>query len=156
MLPLASGQPDEPRPVPMAAPVQDRDPRNDPRYDPRDPGYARPLPPNRDPRPLPMPADPRPMDPRTDPRMDPRVEPQQPPTVDPRSFGTLSVSIRPSGADIMLDGRKENLTSGDRMVIQLTEGVHHLVITKSGYGTFETDLQIRRGRTLSFDVNLVK
>jgi hypothetical protein len=29
-------------------------------------------------------------------------------------------------------------------------------VKKSGFDTFETDLQIRRGRTLSFDVNLVK
>ena len=70
--------------------------------------------------------------------------------------GTLSVSVTPPDAEITLDGQKQNLTSGNRFVIQLGEGVHHLVIKKSGFDTFETDLQIRRGRTLSFDVSLVK
>lgn len=142
MLPLAPGQPDDPRPMPMNPPA--RDPRYDPR-DPRDPGYDRPLPPTREPRPLPVPAQ-------------PRVEPPAPdtPVIDPRSFGTLSVSVNPSDAEITLDQQKQDLTKGNRLVIQLAEGVHHLVIKKNGYGTFETDLQIRRGRTLSFDVNLVK
>jgi len=159
MLPLASGQPDDPRPVPppaMNPPVRNPDPRDDSRYDPRDPrdpGYDRPMP-RRDPRPLPAPAEPRPADPRMDPRVQP--PPPQTPTIDPRSFGTLSVSVNPSDAEITLDEQKQSLTNGNRLSIQLSEGVHHLVIKKNGYGTFETDLQIRRGRTLSFDVNLVK
>jgi hypothetical protein len=146
MLPLAAGQPDDPRPVPMNPPrVDDRDDR----YDPRDPGDYRREPPARAPRPLPAPAEPR---------MDPRPEPPSSnvPTVDPRSFGTLSVGVNPQDADVTLDGQKETLAKGNRLVIQLGEGVHHLVIKKNGFDTFETDLQIRRGRTLSFDVNLVK
>lgn len=139
MLPLAAGQPDDPRPVRRTPPVQidDRDPRR--------PGDDRP-----DPRRMPVPIDPR--------VTEPRVEPRAPetPVIDPRSFGTLSVSVTPSDAEITLDGQKQSLTSGNRFVIQLSEGVHHLVIKKSGFDTFETDLQIRRGRTLSFDVNLVK
>lgn len=138
MLPLASGQPDDPRPVPMNPPVQIQE------RDPRDPGDYRRDPP----RTMPLPQ----------PRSEPRIEPRAPetPVIDPRSFGTLSVSVNPKDADITLDGQKQDLTSGNRFVIQLGEGVHHLVIKKSGFDTFETDLQIRRGRTLSFDVNLVK
>lgn len=149
MLPLAAGQQDDPRPVPMNPPAQNRDPRDDPRYDPRDPrdpgDYRR-----EPPRPLPAPAQPRVEPPRTEP------PPPETPVIDPRSFGTLSVSVNPSDADITLDGQSQKLTSGNRLVIQLGEGVHHLVIKKNGYGTFETDLQIRRSRTLSFDVNLVR
>lgn len=95
-------------------------------------------------------------------QIEPRVsEPRAPetPVIDPRSFGTLSVSVTPPDAEITLDGQKQPRpggTSGNRFVIQLTEGVHRLVITKNGFDSFETDLQIRRGRTLSFDVNLVK
>lgn len=127
MLPLAAGLPDEPRPVRANPPAQnDRDDRSDPR-DSRDP------------------------------RTEPRAPEAQ--TVDPRSFGTLSVNVTPSDAEITLDGQKHTLpggASGNRFVIQLSEGVHRLVIKKSGFDTFETDLQIRRGRTLSFEVNLVK
>ncbi|TAK13614.1 MAG: PEGA domain-containing protein [Acidobacteria bacterium] len=131
MLPLAPGQPDEPRPVPRY-PIPDRD-RGEPLPDPRVP-------------------------PRSAPRDLPREEPRAPetPVVDPRAFGTLSVGVRPADAEITLDGQKQSLTSADRFVIQLPEGVHHLVIKKNGYDTFETDLQIRRGRTLSFEVNLVR
>lgn len=126
MLPLASGQPDDARPVRANPPVR-------------------------------MP----PAEPRPEPRSEPRSEPAAPETrvIDPRSFGTLSVSVTPSDAEITLDGQKQSLpggTSGNRFVIQLTEGVHRLVINKNGFDSFETDLQIRRGRTLSFDVNLVK
>lgn len=111
-----------------------------------------------DPRPVrrdPPRAMPKPVDP---PRMEPPTAPTAPekPVIDPRSFGTLSVSVTPSDAEITLDGQKQSLTSGNRFVIQLGEGVHHLVIRKNGYDTFETDLQIRRGRTLSFDVNLAR
>jgi len=147
MLPLASGQPDDPRPMRVTPPVQIDD--RDRRYDPRDPGDRR-EPPSRTPRPMPAPAQPRMEPPAPD-----RPAPDRP-VMDPQSFGTLSVAVNPSDADITLDGQKQNLTSGNRFVIQLTEGVHHLVIKKGGFDTFETDLQIRRGRTLSFDVNLVK
>ena len=119
MLPLAAGQPDDPRP-------------------------ARREPPRTEPPP----------EPRVELRSEPRAT--EMPVVDPRSFGTLSVGVGPPDADIMLDGQKQSLTSGARFVIQLPEGVHHLVIKKNGFDTFETDLQIRRGRTLSFEVNLVK
>jgi hypothetical protein len=145
MLPLAPGQPDDPRPMRVTPPVEidDRDRPYDPRdpRNPRDPGRREP------PRPEPGRDVPPPQ--RGEPRTDV-------PVIDPRSFGTLSVSVTPSDAEIMLDGQKQNLTSGNRFVIQLAEGVHHLVIRKNGFDTFETDLQIRRGRTLSFEVNLVR
>ena len=55
------------------------------------------------------------------------------------------------------DGQRQSLRPGEnRLVIQLEEGVHRLVIQKAGFQTFETDLQIRRGRTLAFNVSLVK
>lgn len=146
MLPLSAGQPEDPRPVRRNPPVQiddrDRDRPCDP-CDPRNPGDVRRDPP----RTMPTPVDP--------PRMEPPTAPEKP-VIDPRSFGTLSVSVTPSDAEITLDGQKQALTSGNRFVIQLGEGVHHLVIRKNGYDTFEADLQICRGRTLSFEVNLVK
>jgi hypothetical protein len=136
MLPLAPGQPDDPRPVKTVRPIQIDD-QNRP-YDPRDP---------REPRREPT---------RTVTPIAVEPPPADKPATDPRSFGTLSVSVTPSDAEITLDGQKQSLTSGNRFVIQLSEGVHHLVIRKNSFDTFETDLQIRRGRTLSFEVNLVK
>ena len=149
MLQLAPGQPDEPRPRPLPPPSPDRrDPRDDGRWSNDDrpaPGDRRePLPP-RDPPPPAQPRNPQP--------------PAQPdrPLNGPRDFGTLSVGIQPADADVLVDGKKQALAPGqDHLNIQLPEGVHRLVIQKAGFQTWETDLQIRRGRTLAFNVSLVK
>ena len=69
----------------------------------------------------------------------------------------MSVGIQPADAEVLLDGQKQTLPAGQgRLMIQLPEGVHRLVIQKAGFQTFETDLQIRRGRTLAFTVSLEK
>jgi hypothetical protein len=116
------------------------------------------------PRPLPQSDQPRNAPPPDQPRNPP--PPEQPRTPDSpdrlsanmaRNFGTLSVGIQPADAEVLLDGQKQSLEKGQtRLIIQLPEGVHRLTIQKSGFSTFETDLQIRRGRTLGFDVSLVK
>lgn len=142
MLQLAPGQPDEPRPVPPPPP-QMRDDR-------RDPGDRR------DPRDMPPPNRPEPRDPPPPDRAEPR-NPPPPDRAEPRNTGTLSVGIEPADAEITLDGQKQTLPSNaQRLILQLPEGVHRLVIKKSGFDTFETDLQIRRGRTLSFNVTLTR
>ncbi len=167
MLQLAPGQPDEPRPMPSATQMDRTAPRRipgDAGDNPMAPGYPRNPPPPGQPRNPPPPDRPMNDRPRTDPpQMEPppdRAMPGSPagrPNDEPRTFGTLSVGIQPADAEITLDGQKQQLPRGqDRLTIQLSEGVHRLVIQKSGFSTFETDLQIRRGRTLNFNVNLVK
>lgn len=163
MLQLAPGQPDEPRPVPIRREPRDiRDPRDRDQDDddrqPRRPA-DRPLrepPPPAQPR-IPAPPDQpgQPPQPAQPPRP---AEPPAPPTPPaPRDMGTLSVAIDPADADITLDGKRISLQAGDnRLIVQLSEGVHRLVIHKAGFQTWETDLQIRRGRTLAFSVSLVK
>lgn len=144
MLQLAPGQPDEPRPVPP--------PQMDRGDDRRMPGDRR-MPPDQ-PRYPPPPDQPRNPPPPDQPRNPPLPDR---PMNEPRTFGTLSVGIQPADAEVLLDGQKQALRGGqDRLIIQLPEGVHRLVIQKSGFQTYETDLQIRRGRTLAFDVSLVK
>lgn len=145
MLQLAPGQPDEPRPVPPPPPPpRDRDDRDD--RDRPQPGDRR------EPRMPPPPPDQR--EPRNPP---PDRVPVERPANEPRNFGTLSVGIEPIDAEITLDGAKQTLPAGQhRLIIQLQEGVHRLIIKKDGLQTFETDLQIRRGRTLAFNVSLVK
>lgn len=151
MLQLAPGQPDEPRPTPRPTPRPrdlDREPGDD-RGDRPMPGDDRRQPRN----------PPTPPQPRNPPSPDQPRNPPQPdqPANAPRNTGTLSVGIEPGDAEITLDGQKQSLPNGQtRFVIQLPEGVHRLVIQKAGFQTWETDLQIRRGRTLSFAVTLVK
>lgn len=153
MLQLAPGQPDEPRP--LSPPPQDRRVMN---RDPNNPNDNRPMPPDRR-QPL-QPRNPQPPAPPSTPPPPPEPRnPQAPerPANEPRSFGTLSVGIQPVDADVLVDGKKQSLAAGQgRLIIQLPEGVHRLVIQKDGLQTWETDLQIRRGRTLAFNVSLVK
>lgn len=142
MLQLAPGQPDDPRPLPPPPPDRGGDRRM--------PGDHRMMPGDR--RSPPPPDQPR--NPRPD---EPRNPPPDRPVYEPRDFGTLSVGIQPADAEVLLDGQKQALRSGqDRLIIQLPEGVHRLVIQRTGFQPFETDLQIRRGRTLAFNVSLVK
>jgi hypothetical protein len=160
MLQLAPGQPDDPRPMPP--PRLDRDPRDpgDASRFPDDrpmPGDRREPPQPRNPPPPDQPRNPPPPDqPRNPPPPD-RPQADRPQPDQPRNVGTLSVGIQPSDVDVTVDGRKQTLAPGqDRLIIQLPEGVHRLVIQKAGFQTWETDLQIRRGRTLAFNVSLVK
>jgi hypothetical protein len=144
MLQLAPGQPDEPRPMRIQPPrplPDDRDRDRDRPYDAPPP--RNPPPPDRDTRNPPPPPD--------------RPAPERPVYEAPRATGTLSVAIDPRDAEITLDGQKQTIAPGqERFIIQLPEGVHKLVIRKSGYETWETDLQIRRNRTLAFSVSLIK
>lgn len=146
MLQLAPGQPDEPRPLPPPPPQDRPVPREPPSPDqPRTPPTPREPPTPERPRTPPQPREPM------------MPQPPERPMDEPRNFGTLSVGIQPADADVLVDGKKQSLAPGqDRLIMQLPEGVHRLVIQKAGFQTWETDLQIRRGRTLAFNVSLVK
>ena len=159
MLQLAPGQPDDPRPMPIPRDF-DRDLSDGPRM---------PSDGSRIPNDAPMPGDrrqpPSPPQPRNPPPPDQPQAPNpprmpnapDPPNNAPRNTGTLSVGIEPGDAEITLDGQRQSLPNGQtKLIIQLSEGVHRLVIQKAGFQTWETDLQIRRGRTLAFTVSLVK
>ena len=143
MEPLAPGQADEPRPVPQ---------------DPRDMGGDRRVISSRlEPLPPPSPRSPNtPSNPRTPNRPVMPRTPDRPPD-ETHSLGTLSLGIEPADADVIIDGQPSPPTkSQERLIIDLTEGTHQLVIRRAGLKTFETDLQIRRGRTLALTVSLSK
>jgi hypothetical protein len=135
MLQLAPGQPDDPKPV-----------RTPPPYERRggEPGEPAPPPPQPEAPPMRTPPPTPPVDPDS---------PRPMPMPESREAGQLNVLVTPGDAIVTLDGDKQTLRNG-RLAITLNEGVHHLVVEKPGYETFETDLQIRRGRTLGFTVEL--
>ncbi len=90
--------------------------------------------------------------------VEPPANPPQPDVrVDPRSFGTLSLVVKPADAEILIDGTPWGAPSGEsKIVIKLSEGRHHLEIQKDGYSRYVEDIGIMRGRTLSLNVSLVK
>ena len=117
---------------PYQGPPMTRRPQGprDPRA-PRDPNYPR---------------DPRDRDPNA---------PRDPRGGDVNSYGTLSIRVQPGGADILVDNEKWNGPEGqERMFIELPEGRHTVEIRKSGYRSYVTEIDIRRGETESLNVSL--
>ena len=54
-----------------------------------------------------------------------------------------------------IDGEQWRGPEGDeRLVVQLSEGAHHVEIRKSGYRVYTTDVQVRRGETVPLNVSL--
>ena len=138
--PLAAGEPQPPLPVPIARP-EDEDPGRDPVRDPR---QARPG------RRVPPPQAGRPGDPRSDER------PEPPPNSS--RFGTLAIRVQPTGATVLVDDEHWTGPAGsdERLIIQVPEGRHHVVVERDGYEKFETDVTVDRGRTLPLNVSLTR
>ena len=128
--PLAAGTPDEPRPTPGANPAPA--PRR---------GYPPPGPPPRD-------------YPREEPRPDgERVGPPQP--LEAEHFGTLTISVQPADAEILIDGdRWDAPKPGEHLAIQLAEGSHRVEIRRAGFRTYSTTVAIRSGQTVPLNVSL--
>jgi len=73
----------------------------------------------------------------------------------PSRFGTLSLSVEPSNAEVRIDGERWNSgPSDERLLIQLADGRHTVEVTKSGYRQFATEVQVRAGETFPLNVNL--
>jgi PEGA domain-containing protein len=87
----------------------------------------------------------------------PRLEPPEAPPVraEAAGFGSLVIRVQPGNADILIDG--EHWQSSDpteRLVVQVAEGSHHVVIQKSGFKAFSSDVVVRRGETAPLNVSL--
>jgi hypothetical protein len=70
-------------------------------------------------------------------------------------FGTLALRVQPAEADVLIDGEK--WTSSDpreRLTVQVAVGSHHVVIQKSGYRTFTTDITVQQGAATPLNVSL--
>jgi hypothetical protein len=68
--------------------------------------------------------------------------------------GTLSLSVQPGDAEILVDGSPWRVQSQDRQLIELPDGRHNIQVRKSGYVGYLTDVQIHAGQTTTLDVRL--
>ena len=139
---LAAGQPPEQRPQPLNPPPG------------LEAGAPQPMPP-----PLPQPG----MPPGRGPggrRMPP---PQAPyPPDGPRgggqpssSYGTLAIRVQPGDAEVVIDGEIwHGPDSQDRLIVDVAEGRHTVEIRKTGYRTYVTEAQVRRGESTPLNVSL--
>jgi len=85
----------------------------------------------------------------------PRRMPPPPAGESAASSGTLAVRVQPAGAEVLIDG--ERWTSGqsdDRLIVQVSEGPHHVEVRKDGFRRFSTDVQVHRGETTPINVSL--
>jgi hypothetical protein len=92
-------------------------------------------------------------------RRAPQPPPQQGPPRDPRAqmsaYGTLAVRVQPGDADVMVDGERWAGPQGqERLLIEVPEGRHTVEIRKSGYRSYTTEVDVRRGETTPLNVSL--
>ncbi len=72
-----------------------------------------------------------------------------------RGFGTLAVKVQPGDAEISIDGEAWRGPGGqDRLTVEVPEGSHTVEIRKSGYRTYVTQVDVRRGQTTPLNVSL--
>ena len=78
-----------------------------------------------------------------------------PPPAPASRFGTLSLRVQPSDADVRLDGEQWRGPEGqERLLIQVSEGTHRVEIQKQGYQPFSTEVHARAGETVPLNVSL--
>jgi len=70
-------------------------------------------------------------------------------------FGTLALRAQPEGAEVLIDGEPWTPSQpGERLLVQLAEGRHHVEIRKSGYRSYSTDITVLNGETTNLNVSL--
>ena len=91
---------------------------------------------------------------------DPQDRRPRPQPGDPRTnseFGAISLRVQPSDAEVLIDGQRWDAgTEGDRLVVELGPGVHHVEVRKDGFRTYRSDVTIRRGQTVTVNVGLAQ
>ena len=89
-------------------------------------------------------------------RRPPPMPPQAPRAGAPAAgYGTLAIRVQPADAEVLIDGEKwHGPAAQDQLVVDVAEGPHTVQISKAGYRTYITDVQIRRGETSPLNVRL--
>ncbi len=148
---LGAGEQPEPRPEPINPPVTQR---VQPPY-PGQPPYA-----GQPPYPgQPYPPDQPPYPPSQPPQRGPgrRTPPQQGNSArgGQSAYGSVSIRVQPNDAEVSIDGEAWRSPAGqDRLVVELPEGSHTIEIRKSGFRTYVTQVDVRRGDTTQLNVSL--
>ena len=139
---LGAGEQAEPRPTPPNPPPAPQGAA------PMPPEY---YPPAQQPPPAPQPPQPPPG------RRAPPYPPQGPPPSGQAqsAYGSLAVRVQPNDAEISIDGEPWRGPGGqERLVVEVAEGSHTVEIRKSGYRTYVTQVDVRRGSTTPLNVSL--
>jgi PEGA domain-containing protein len=143
---LAPGEAPDPRPQ-APTPPETAAPGAPPMPGPGAPP-AYPYPPSRGPM------ERRPPQPPAQPPMPP-APPDGRAQTSPSTYGTLVIRVQPGDADVLVDGEAWRSPAGqERLVVQVAEGRHAVEIRKSGFRTYVTEIDVRRGETTPLNVSL--
>jgi hypothetical protein len=126
LVPLAAGEPDEPVPQPLPQPDETAGLPGAP------PTPTEPWPPATQAPPVARPVD------------------------QAQGFGSLVFRVQPTGAEVLIDGARWQgpADASERLVVQVSEGVHKVEIRKDGFAPFTATVQVRPGETLPLNVSL--
>lgn len=151
-----AGELSEPPPNPPANPEPPTGaPLPTPRRAPYPPSGYPPYPPSGYPPYPPRGYPPQSYPPQAPPEQPPPAEGQPPAPPEASASGTLLVRVQPAGADVWIDGEQWRGPEGDeRLIVQVSEGSHHVEVRKNGYRQYSGDVQVRRGETLPVNVSL--
>jgi hypothetical protein len=70
-------------------------------------------------------------------------------------FGTLALRVQPADADVSIDGERWTASQpGERLLVQVPGGRHHIDIQKAGYRAFSSDIIVQPGVTTPLNVSL--
>ena len=70
-------------------------------------------------------------------------------------FGRLAIRVQPQGAEVFIDGERWLAPdTADRLVVNVAEGRHHIEVHKTGFDSFSTEVDVRRGETSPINVSL--
>lgn len=140
---LAPGEPEEPAPEPRPE-YRDRERERERDREPID----RDEPEEAEERPAPEPLPP----PRADVE---RAERPGPARV--ARFGTVTLRVQPSDAEVWIDGELWGALAGmEQVVLHLPAGRRLIRISRDGYQAFETELELRAGEDLPLNVKLAR
>ena len=69
--------------------------------------------------------------------------------------GTLSLRVQPPNAEVTIDGERWEGPSGDeRLIVQVSPGVHHVEVRRDGYRTYQSDVDVQPGNTSTVNISL--
>jgi hypothetical protein len=85
----------------------------------------------------------------------PPAPPSGSPRVEVSGYGSITIRVQPADADVFVDGQPwHSPDSQNGLVVEVPEGRHTIEIQKSGYRTYVTDVDVRRGETTPLNVSL--
>ena len=71
------------------------------------------------------------------------------------TFGSIAIRVQPNDAEILIDGERwRGPDAEEPLVVGVAEGRHTIEVQKSGFRTYVTEVQVRRGETTTVNVSL--